>query len=156
MLTSVLRNQKQGLRLCTEAEKIRWLNSNVLCIAYSRWARWPYSIGLSKKIDAFQRSLIAMLLQIRPVAEEDAAAFVQRRHGITSRLAQSTGRWSLKGMKCREDWRAHVSREADVHVWSQHVVGYRNSLWLEAARALLGGSRTGTRARPGRPRTRWE
>ena len=159
MWRSFYGNLTQGLLSSSEKVKARFLNANILAVASSRWARWPYQKSYGSGLDSIQRKMLAHLLQIKPAEGEPFDAFVQRRHIICGHKASSVGRWSSKWAQGVVNWSEHVERRHDPKAWSHTALGWHDSQWLHFRRLIessIGESRTRTRCIRGAPQRRWE
>ena len=156
MLRAFHANMKAGLKRASVTVKLRFLDSCVLPIARSRWARWSYTKQTANKLDALQRSMIAAFIGIVPNSGEEYEAFFTRRHTETSTLALQSGLWSKHWATSIVSWSEHIERGHDERAWSPSLLQWQNSNWLLVRRYLLPGSATRTRVCRGRPFTRWE
>jgi len=152
-------NLKPGLLKSPENVKTRFLATNILAVATSRWARWPYQKTAGAALDRIQRKMLAHLLQIKPAAGEPYDAFCQRRRIICGKKATSLGKWSTKWASSVVAWAAHVERQHDRKAWSHVLLGWHDSIWLAWRRffeSAPGESRTNTRCVRGPPQRRWQ
>ena len=152
-------NLTGGLLRCTDKVKSRFLVTNILAVASSRWARWPYQKNVALALDTTQRKMLAHLMQIKPATGEPYDAFCQRRRLVCGKKAAAMGRWSKKWASSTVAWAAHVERRHDEKAWSHTILGWHDSSWLQLQRLLhsiAGESRTRTRCIRGAPARRWQ
>ena len=159
MVRAFYANMTLGLRSSSKATKIRFLQTCVRSISQFRWSRWPFTPTLAKKLDACQRRFLYPLFPVRPRLHETLQEFYTRRHRATSRLANTSGKWSRSWASDLAKWHARLERGHDNYTWSLHILQWRGGFWLEVQRLLhsaRGESRTKTRLSRGKPSMRWE
>ena len=159
MWRSFYGNLSLGLLNSSEKTKMRFLESSILSVVLSRWARWPFQRSYGDRLDRVQRKMIENLLRIKPAEGEPYDAFCQRRHIITGKKASKYGRWSERWARSINDWAAHVERNHDNKGWSHFILGWRGGFWLEMQRFFQSRgneSRTRTRSVRAKAQRRWE
>ena len=148
-----------GLWRSDKVAKLWFLQSSVCAIARFWWSRWPYTRELANKLDACQRKFLYSLFPVQPNRDEPIDFFFARRHCIASRIASSSGKWSVLWAADLQKWSSHVHRKHDPHAWSPHMLQWRGHRWLAFHRlfnSARGESRTCTRVVRGTPHRRWE
>ena len=151
-------NARAGLKQARERVKLRFLDSCVLPIARSKWARWVSTQQIASQLDSMQPSMIAALMGIVPHCGEERDQFRARRHRKMSTLARQSGSSSTRWVVSIVSWAAHGHRGHDERCWSPHVLKWRDNSWLLLQRFMCSGMHemlTRTRVCPGRPFTRW-
>ena len=152
-------NMCRGLRKASPLARLRFLASCVRTIASFRWTRWPFQASCARRLDGIQTSMIMQLFpfQVRP--HEDALGFHLRRAQLCGRSASTLGRWSTAWQRHTVSWHEHVERAHDVKAWNHKIYRWRAKAWLQEQRFKHGRgvatNRTCTRAKQGRPATRW-
>ena len=148
-----------GLQRSSRAAKLRFLRTCLCSIARFRWSRWPFTTGLAKKLDAFQRRFLYRLFPTHRHHDEPIDEFFARRHRLAAREAQRSGKWSLIWCQDLQNWHAHVERRHDLNSWSPHLLHWQGQHWLRIQRlwsSARGESRTNTRVARGPPHRRWQ
>ena len=143
-----------GSSKLTTHQRMRLLLRGVLPILDFRCSRWPPQATIANELDAMQRKMVATLLRLTPLPDEDAAQFVRRRGRAAHHLCTSNGWWSHRWFRRALAWDAHVRRGHNPMAWSTHLVDFKGATYLAQRRAFHQG-RTATRTSSGFVSRRW-
>ena len=130
MLRCFYSNLSTGLQRASGPAKFCFLRSCVQSVAQFRWSRWPFQRSYAGRLDASKRKMLAGLLRITPHDGEPYAAFVQRRHLQSGRLATQCGRFSHAWAESLKAWNDHVTRRHDTGTWSLALLVWKDQAWL--------------------------
>ena len=120
-------------------------------------AAWPAQKHYGDRLDALQRKMHGIALRIKKSPVES----VQEFNGRRARAVRLHVRphWSFIWYNQCDKWAKHLERHPNL--WPARLFAYRNALWLQTQRFLVGSAsilagRTGTRANPGPVQRRWQ
>ena len=117
--------------------------------------RWPYGVDIARQLDALQRRMYTIALQLPMLDTEEIDDFVRRRGRTVAALQREHGCWSNLWVRLLRSWRDHLGRPANRYTWAAIVEGIMTPADLELRRVHSGHRGTGTRALPGFIRKRW-
>ena len=119
-----------------------------------RWRRWPFTITRARYLDRLQRRMIAIVIAVRPLADEECLSFIRRCNRAVSTLQRSIGAWSTQWAQGLVGWDDHLQRANNANTWAAHLRHLLTPEDLECRR-MLNGRRPVTRNRSGWICTRW-
>ena len=152
-------NAGDSLRRAGEKKQARFMNSSLRSIAGFRWSRWPWQRSYADRLDGAQRHIIACMRPVRAIPGESLENYTRRRRLLCSQFAERWGKWSTLWARDVLSWDSHITRARDLQCWNKPLRDWHDGSWLQRQRVEHSGrlrGRTGTRAGPGHPATRWQ
>ena len=103
--------------------------------------------------------MISCILKLAPATDESWESYRLRRGRECGTVARRQGLWSHHTAQRIMDWSEHIHRNHN-NGWSGMLFHFMGSEWFMAQRIMMNsvsalGGRTGTRYKPGGPRTRF-
>ena len=133
--------------------RLKRLQTFVFPVIAYRMTRWPYQLTAAKRLDALQRRMISIVLNVRMQAEETPDVFTRRRGRLAARYQLRMGSWSGLWAQAVVSWDAHLKRPTNCTSWASKVLHIRSPAELAERRADTG--RPQCRALAGWVCTRW-
>ena len=146
-----------SLLACDLGQRLRWLDSNVLAIAASRWVTWPCSVSLTKRLDKTQVHMIAILLNYKHNVNTSVDEYYRYRNLLASKYA-TKNRWSVRWATAVQAWNHHCLNPLDSSLWHTAILKHHDPLWLIQQRlkhSTGSRSKTCTRGTAGNVPARW-
>ena len=130
-------------------------NRCVTPVASFRFARWPFTIDRSKKLDAQQRRMIRLAVRVRRLSGETDELYCRRAAHVVSDVHFALTPWSLLWAVSTVNWASHLFRNTAGASWAANLLTLRSTSELEIRRALNSNRRPGTRSASGFMCRRW-
>ena len=124
-----------------------------------RLPKWPAVKQLHSELDATQRRMYGLCIDIPRAPGESAECFHRRRGRVGASLAVAAGLWSERHKRRAKEWLSHLRRARGSQAWAAKVLPFRDTNWIREQRARLGpllAGRTATRRASGHVHSRWE
>ena len=112
----------------------------------------PPSEILGQEVDRLQRSMVRVLLRVRPSYGEDWKDYHDRVSRSVDRHLDGVSRWSSVWFKRAQDWHKHVMRHPES--FEHKILSYRSADWLRQRRLDLQGNSAAWNSESGRTDTR--
>ena len=155
----------EGYRTLNGPQKAVQIDRFILPVLRSRWIGWPFGKGIAQKIDALQNRLIAALLNVHMLPEEDLPDYIRRRAHLVSAFSTEQGALSTRWAADIKSWDAHCRWSSSGAIWTSALLRLGTPTELIRRRAQFSVSshswtclagRTDTRRAPGYVPTRRE
>ena len=123
-----------------------------------RSTAWSITATTLNRVAAEQRAMVAAVLRVPRLDEEDDATYVKRRAKLAAGHCDAMGAWDVRIARRTLEWHAHLLRGSSP--WASELVVVANELWLQSQRrvvksASVHAGRLGTRTVRGQPAQRW-
>ena len=135
------------------SRRLQLLRRAVVPVLRFRWTRWPFAVTRANELDALQKQMLVILVDMRFETGDSVSGFFIRRGRRVAALQRQMGKWSDEWARAVMSWDSHVSRERNSQCWPALTRDLRRPEELAERRLVRG--RPETRRLPGFVRMRW-
>ena len=133
--------------------RLQSMQRTVTPVIEFRCSRWPFTLTLARRLDAVQRKMIAIILNVHMLSTETPESFVKCCGRLAASHQRQIGSWSRRWAKRVCDWNDHIRRDRNAACWSHMLLTVRSPDELAQRRQVHG--RPQTRRFPGWCHARW-
>ena len=112
----------EGYRTLSGPQKAVQIDRFILPVLRSRWIGWPFGKGMAQKIDAFQNRLIAAVLNVHMLPEEDLPDYIRRRAHLACAFSTEQGAWSTRWAADIKNLNAHCRWNSFGAIWTSALL----------------------------------
>lgn len=127
-------NFGKAVLMCSVKHRLEWLTISVLAIVSCRWATWPFSHAMAKRLDETQCHMVALLLNYPHTDNVSCDMYYRNRAILAGRTCSNMGRWSVVWATAVLRWHSHCMRGSDKDMWRKHILSCRTAAWLDEQR----------------------